>query len=199
MIDENIYLFVGLTSTLIGIVLLIYTLGIWVTYRRQIRDNGLPNTQKSIDDELNIKIVTMPVSRSSLLPGNTSTDGTRTYQAPSSIQPVQSMPTVNSGMAPMPQPPAQQQQWIVELENLILQHAMGLIQPDVYQQRKQELMRKSQSGSMTTTSLPTQDQDTDKAYTSHEELLIDYAEGIITAREYEQQKIRFMQKSEPMS
>jgi 3-deoxy-D-arabino-heptulosonate 7-phosphate (DAHP) synthase class II len=97
----------------------------------------------------------------------------------------------------MTQPPAQQQQWIVELENLILQHAMGLIQPDVYQQRKQELMRKSQSGSMTTTSLPTQD--TDKTYTSHEELLIDYAEGIITAREYEQQKVRFTQKSEPMS
>ncbi len=195
MIDANIYLFVGLTAILVGFVLLIYTFGIWVTYRRQTRDNGQPNTQKSIDDELNINPVAMPMARSSLISAHTHTDSARTYQAPSSIQPVQSTSATTNNSAPMPQPA--QQQWIVELENLILQHAMGLIQPDVYQQRKQELMRKSHGGILTTTTLSTTD--TDKTYTTHEELLIDYAEGIITAREYEQQKIRFTQKSESSS
>jgi len=196
MIDSNIFLFVGLTAVLVGFVLLIYTLGIWVTYRRQTRDSGQPNTQISIDDELNINPVTMPFSSSSMKSTNTHTDSARTYQAPSSIQPVQSMSITPNSSVPIPQP-VLHQQWIVELENLILQHAMGLIQPDVYQQRKQELIGKSQGGSPATTALPTQD--TDKTYTTHEELLIDYAEGIITAREYEQQKIRFTQKSEPSS
>ena len=199
MIDENIFLFIGLTSVLVGGVLLIYTLSIWLAHRKAIKQSQVIDVRKSAEAEMRIQPTIFPTQQSFSQPS--SPGSMPSYQAPSSIQPVQSgayteaTPAITLTSATS----RSEQEWIVALENLIRQHSMQTITDEMFIQRRQALLtQRGSTNPVSTPSVPTSP-NTPKVYTSQAELLIDRAEGIITAQEYEQLKVRFTQKADSAS
>jgi hypothetical protein len=89
------------------------------------------------------------------------------------------------------------QQILVMLEQLVKQHQMGLVDDTTYQQQKLELFAQLsiQTGTSVTSSKPTAP-DEPRTYTNYEELVVDFTEGIITAKEFEQHKAKFNQSAQ---
>jgi hypothetical protein len=227
--DANIYLFVGLMSTILGFSLIIYTIVLFIAHRRNAkRYVGNIDVVANRDWEANLQLTpsmtSTPTTTSSavanpfeILTATAPTPVAPTPVAPPSVAPmpiappsVAPMPIAPPSVAPMPiappsvaptsiAPPSvdmQHQQVLVALEQLVKQQQMGLVDDATYQQRKLELFAQLSTESKSISSTPkSTGLNIAKTYTSYEELVVDFTEGIITAKEFEQHKATFNQSA----
>jgi len=203
--DANIYLFVGLMSTILGFSLIIYTIVLFIAHRRNAkRYVGNIDVVANRDWEANLQLtpaMTAPTSTSS---NNTVTNPFEmlTATAPTPVAPtpvapipVAPIPVTSTPVAPTPVD-THHQQVLVALEQLVKQQQMGLVDDATYQQRKIELFTQLSTGSKSIINTPKSiGSDIAKTYTNYEELVVDFTEGIITAKEFEQHKATFNQSA----
>jgi hypothetical protein len=221
--DANIYLFVGLMSTILGFSLIIYTIVLFIAHRRNAkRYVGNIDVVANRDWEANLQLTpsmtSTPTTTSSavanpfeILTATAPTPVAPTPVAPPSVAP---LPIAPPSVAPMPiappsvaptsiAPPSvdmQHQQVLVALEQLVKQQQMGLVDDATYQQRKLELFAQLSTESKSISSTPkSTGLNIAKKYTSYEELVVDFTEGIITAKEFEQHKATFNQSASSSS
>ncbi len=212
--DANIYLFVGLMATFLGFSLIIYTIVLYVAHRRNAkRFVGNIDVVSTRDWEANLQL-TSPMAATSSTAANpvsnpfdllTATKSSTPPVAPTPVAPTPVAPTMPVMTTP-PQTVAtplgatldmNHQQILVMLEQLVKQHQMGLVDDTTYQQQKLELFAQLsiQTGTSVTSSKPTAP-DEPRTYTNYEELVVDFTEGIITAKEFEQHKAKFNQSAQ---
>ena len=213
--DTNIYLFIGVMATILGFSLVVYTIVLFIAHQRKSRRYiGNIDVVAIREQEENLQL-TAPMAAPT--PPSTSkmnnpfdmltASQTVTPQAPPIATPPTSTqvstPAVSaSSIPPQTIPPVvaiptttlDHQQILVALEQLVKQHHMGLIDETTYQQRKSDLFTQlSGVSAPANTSPQVVKADTPKTYTNYEELVIDFTEGIITAKEFEQYKAQFNQ------
>ena len=217
--DANIYLFVGLMATFLGFSLIIYTIVLYVAHRRNAkRFVGNIDVVSTRDWEANLQL-TSPMAATSSTAANpvsnpfdllTATKSSTPPVAPTPVAPTPVAPTPVAPTMPVMTTPPQtvatplgatldmnHQQILVMLEQLVKQHQMGLVDDTTYQQQKLELFAQLsiQTGTSVTSSKPTAP-DEPRTYTNYEELVVDFTEGIITAKEFEQHKAKFNQSAQ---
>ncbi len=208
--DANIYLFVGLMSTILGFSLIIYTIVLFIAHRRNAkRYVGNIDVVANRDWEANLQLtpaMTAPTSTSSnntvtnpfeMLTATAPTPVAPTPVAPIPVAPipVTPIPVTSTPVAPTPVD-THHQQVLVALEQLVKQQQMGLVDDATYQQRKLELFTQLSTGSKSIINTPKSiGSDIAKTYTNYEELVVDFTEGIITAKEFEQHKATFNQSA----
>jgi hypothetical protein len=216
--DANIYLFVGLMSTILGFSLIIYTIVLFIAHRRNAkRYVGNIDVVANRDWEANLQLTpsmtSTPTTASSavanpfeILTATAPTPVAPTPVAPTPVAPhsVAATPIAPPPVAPTPMAPLpvdmQHQQILVALEQLVKQQQMGLVDDATYQQRKLELFAQLSAESKSISSTPkSTGLNIAKAYTSYEELVVDFTEGIITAKEFEQHKATFNQSASSSS
>lgn len=200
--DTNIYLFVGVMATILGFSLVVYAIILYVAYRRKAKryvdDIDVVSVREWEADLQLTAPMTAPQASSSTITSNPfdALTAGATPTVPSTPQAPPPIATVPTPVVTTPSIPAptHHQQILVALEQLVKQHHMGLIDDSSYQQRKLELFGQLAgiSGSAITAPNPVVS-DEPKTYTSYEELLLDFTEGIITAKEFEQHKAQFNQ------
>ena len=217
--DANIYLFVGLMATFLGFSLIIYTIVLYVAHRRNAkRFVGNIDVVSTRDWEANLQL-TSPMAATPSTAANpvsnpfdllTATKSSTPPVAPTPVAPTPVAPTPVAPTMPVMTTPPQtvatplgatldmnHQQILVMLEQLVKQHQMGLVDDTTYQQQKLELFAQLsiQTGTSVTSSKPTAP-DEPRTYTNYEELVVDFTEGIITAKEFEQHKAKFNQSAQ---
>ena len=217
--DANIYLFVGLMATFLGFSLIIYTIVLYVAHRRNAkRFVGNIDVVSTRDWEANLQL-TSPMAATPSTAVNpvsnpfdllTATKSSTPPVAPTPVAPTPVAPTPVAPTMPVMTTPPQtvatlpgttldmnHQQILVMLEQLVKQHQMGLVDDTTYQQQKLELFAQLsiQTGTSVTSSKPTAP-DEPRTYTNYEELVVDFTEGIITAKEFEQHKAKFNQSAQ---
>ena len=207
--DANIYLFVGLMATFLGFSLIIYTIVLYVAHRRNAkRFVGNIDVVSTRDWEANLQL-TSPMAATSSTAANpvsnpfdllTATKSSTPPVAPTPVAPT--MPVMTTPPQTVATPlgatlDMNHQQILVMLEQLVKQHQMGLVDDTTYQQQKLELFAQLsiQTGTSVTSSKPTAP-DEPRTYTNYEELVVDFTEGIITAKEFEQHKAKFNQSAQ---
>lgn len=208
--DTNIYLFIGVMATILGFSLVIYTIIMFIAYRRKSkRYIGNIDVAAIREQEENLQL-TAPMTAPT-------TSTTNTISNPFDMLTTSQSVTSHTSSTPLPQPVSaptvrplttsqpnttanaatttlNHQQILVALEQLVKQHHMGLIDDQTYQQQKSELFQQLSGVSGTTITTPQPViSDEPKTYTNYEELVIDFTEGIITAKEFEQYKAQFNQ------
>ena len=135
--DANIYLFVGLMSTILGFSLIIYTIVLFIAHRRNAkRYVGNIDVVANRDWEANLQLTPSMTST----PTTTSSAVANPFEILTATAPTPVAPTP---VAPTPIAPRpvdmQHQQVLVALEQLVKQQQMGLVDDAKYQQRKLEL------------------------------------------------------------
>ena len=207
--DANIYLFVGLMATFLGFSLIIYTIVLYVAHRRNAkRFVGNIDVVSTRDWEANLQLTSPMAATPSTAVNPVSNPFDLLTATKSSTPPVAPTPVAPT-MPVMTTPPQtvatplgatldmNHQQILVMLEQLVKQHQMGLVDDTTYQQQKLELFAQLsiQTGTSVTSSKPTAP-DEPRTYTNYEELVVDFTEGIITAKEFEQHKAKFNQSAQ---
>lgn len=213
--DTNIYLFIGVMATILGFSLIVYAIILYIAYRRKAKRyvgniDVVSVREWEADLQLTAPMTSTPTPAISsvsnpfdvLSSTTTTTNSTFTPTQNITPSPVLSAPTTPQTIAPTNTPArvpvstsaASHHQVLVALEQLVKQHHMGLIDDISYQQRKTELF--DQLAGISGTVVPTaktDDSDEPKTYATYEELVVDFTEGIITAKEFEQYKAQFNQ------
>lgn len=207
--DANIYLFVGLMATFLGVSLVIYTIFLYVVHRRNAkRFVGNIDVVSTHDWEANLQL-TSPMAATPSTATNQVTNpfdlltATKSSTPPVTPTPVTpTMPFMTTPLQTVATPigatlDMNHQQILVMLEQLVKQHHMGLVDDTTYQQQKLELFAQLsiQTGTTAASAKPTAPAEP-KTYTDYEELVVDFTEGIITAKEFEQHKAKFNQSAQ---
>ncbi len=204
MVNSTIYLFVGLSFSILGVVFLVYTFILWIQERKE-RGRGI---RDAVASSLEFEQLLPPQSLNTTEPTPLTTSNP--YERLSPTPPVPNVPTMPNKVVPSTpaiEPtesiPTQQfentydrEQLVTALETLIQHRSLGIIDEETYNKRKGELLhhpeapRRSIDDKGETTNSNHDDQDT-----KIDELLIDYMEGIISPTEYERRKSQITNKS----
>lgn len=201
MVNSTIYLFVGLSFTILGIVFLVYTL-ILVVQERNQRGKGIRDAiASSLEFEQGLQPQSLTPSESTPPPI------TNPYERLAHTTPVQTTapqiaPPINKPVVTASSPPTapiaaptidqtyDHEQLVMALETLVQHRALGIIDEETYNKRKKDLLHHPEAPKRAFS-----DDENTSGDASIDELLIDYMEGIITSTEYERRKAQLSNKS----
>jgi hypothetical protein len=203
MINSTIYLFVGLSFSILGVVFLVYTLILWVQERNQ-RGKGI---RDAIASSLEFEQGLQPQSALSTVdstPLTTSNPYERLSHVPSvSTVGVSNKSALESPIQAQATPVSSKldhfydhEQLVMALETLIQHRSLGIIDEDTYNKRKKDLLQHPDAPRRALNESTGSEIRED---TTIDELLIDYMEGIISATEYERRKTQINSKTSSSS